>query len=126
MTQRTFFVWMVLTSLVLAVGCTAKSASTTSTPASIEVVSPQLQYTPSLTMVVAQAHAKYLSDPMKFAPLADGGVGSGQTAVVGSKVARFYPLTIQPILEKASKASVKVDDIPRETNGRYTKDWTMD
>lgn len=37
------------------------------------------------------AHAKYLSDPMKFSNIPDQGFAQGQTAVVGSNVCMFYP-----------------------------------
>jgi len=39
------------------------------------------------------AHKKFLSDPMQFAPLPDQGIKDGTTAVVGSKVCMLYPKT---------------------------------
>ncbi|MGA2641291.1 MAG: DUF3160 domain-containing protein, partial [Spirochaetia bacterium] len=39
----------------------------------------------------ADAHHKYLSDPLTFADVPDQGIGAAATAVVGSKVCMFYP-----------------------------------
>jgi hypothetical protein len=38
-----------------------------------------------------EAHKKYLSDPMKFTALPDQAIPKGDTAVVGSRVCKFYP-----------------------------------
>jgi len=40
----------------------------------------------------AGAHAQYLSDPLSFQKLPDGGIPNGPTAVVGSDVCLFYPI----------------------------------
>jgi hypothetical protein len=53
------------------------------------------------------AHKKYLSDPLAFVNLPDGGVPSGPTAVVGSDECFFYPI--------ASVSSM--DDLKKLTNG---------
>jgi len=39
------------------------------------------------------AHGKYLNDPLAFKNIPDGGVPNGNTAVVGSDVCLFYPVT---------------------------------
>jgi len=39
------------------------------------------------------AHSKYLSDPTAFKNIPDGGIPKGNTAVVGSDVCLFYPVT---------------------------------
>ena len=38
------------------------------------------------------AHKDYLNDPLRFVNIPDGGVPSGDTAVVGSDVCLFYPI----------------------------------
>jgi len=38
------------------------------------------------------AHSRYLNDPMTFKTIPDGGIPSGNTAVVGSDVCMFYPV----------------------------------
>jgi hypothetical protein len=38
-----------------------------------------------------EAHKQYLSDPMKFSALPDQALPKGATAVVGSRVCKFYP-----------------------------------
>jgi hypothetical protein len=38
-----------------------------------------------------EAHKKYLTDPMKFSALPDQALPKGGTAVVGSRVCKFYP-----------------------------------
>jgi len=40
----------------------------------------------------SSAHAKYLKEPLVFQNVPDGGFPSGDTAVVGSDVCRFYPV----------------------------------
>jgi len=39
------------------------------------------------------AHGKYLNDPLAFKNIPDGGIPNGDTAVVGSDVCLFYPVT---------------------------------
>jgi len=46
-------------------------------------------FQPSFT---ADAHKKYLNDPLMFHELPDGGIPVGATAVVGSDICRFYPI----------------------------------
>ncbi|MCL2440767.1 MAG: DUF3160 domain-containing protein [Treponema sp.] len=43
-------------------------------------------------LFTADAHRKYLNDPLKFYDLPDGGVPEGPNAVVGSDVCVFYPV----------------------------------
>ena len=86
-----------------------------------------VHYNPVLTAPVAPAHARYLADALTFVPLNDGGVQAPKTAVVGSRVARFYPISILRTLKKAASSKVTTDDIPRDKGtGWYSKDWTMD
>ena len=40
----------------------------------------------------ADAHSKYLNDPLEFHEIPDGGIPEGATAVVGSEVCYFYPV----------------------------------
>jgi len=47
----------------------------------------------------AKAHSKYLNDPTAFEYIPDGGIPSGPTAVVGSDVCYFYPVTSVSLLE---------------------------
>jgi len=85
-----------------------------------------LHYTPSLVAAVAPNHAQYLKDPFTFVPLADGGIKEDTTVVIGSRVARLYPLSVEKILRRAAEAKISTEDIPRGADGRYAKDWTMD
>ena len=85
-----------------------------------------LHYTPSLTATVAAAHKQYLSDPLTFQPLPDGGLTETSTAVIGSRVARFYPAAVESLLSRAAQEQLTTQDIPEETDGRWAKDWTMD
>jgi len=52
------------------------------------------------------AHGKYLNDPLAFKNIPDGGIPNGDTAVVGSDVCLFYPVTsisLMADLEKLPK-----------------------
>jgi hypothetical protein len=48
-------------------------------------------FKPDLKPVLAEAHKKYLSDPMKFKNFPDQDLPEGPTAVVGSRVCVLYP-----------------------------------
>jgi len=121
--------------VVVLVGCSGSPGGTgSSSPESgvSETSAAQnrpapVHYTPVLTAPVAPAHARYLADAFTFSPLSDGGVPAPKTAVIGSRVARFYPLSILRTLKKAAAARITTNDIPRDTStGWYSKDWTMD
>jgi hypothetical protein len=84
-------------SLTLIAACLLVLASCGKGPSKVGSAAPAnakldlKQYKLSTTAFRTQAHAAYLKDPMTFAPLPDQGLEKGATAVVGSKVCRFYP-----------------------------------
>jgi len=61
------------------------------------------------TVSAAAAHKKYLNDPLAFRDLPDGGVPSGNTAVVGSDVCRFYP--VESISSTAEISKLPLGDL---------------
>jgi len=60
------------------------------------------------------AHKKYLSDPTAFKNIPDGGYPDGNTAVVGSDVCFFYPVTSISVMEDLNKLP-KGEKIPLAT-----------
>ncbi|WP_461255933.1 DUF3160 domain-containing protein [Treponema sp. R80B11-R83G3] len=60
------------------------------------------------------AHSKYLGDAVAFKNLPDGGVPSGNTAVVGSDLCLFYPVTSISLMEDLGKLP-KGENIPFAT-----------
>jgi hypothetical protein len=61
-------------------------------PASVEFDTKDFREVDAATLAFrTEAHRKYLADPMVFAAVPDQGLPEGPTAVVGSRVCRFYP-----------------------------------
>jgi hypothetical protein len=83
-------------------------------------------FTPRLEASAVPAHQKYLADPFVLQPLDDTGLSDATTAVIGSHVAKFYPLSVEETLKTAAQTVIDYDKIPKDTNGGTEKDWTMD
>jgi hypothetical protein len=60
------------------------------------------------------AHSKYLNDPLAFKNVPDGGIPNGNTAVVGSDVCLFYPVTSISLMADLEKLP-KGEKIPLAT-----------
>lgn len=84
------------------------------------------KYTPRPETSTAPAHQKYLADPFVLQPLEDGGLTEKTTAVIGSHVAQFYPLSVEDTLKAAAEVVINYKQIPKDPNGQIQKNWTMD